>query len=613
MGSYLFSFAIVPVQEWIAEARRSRDLRAGSALLADLMRCALTFLGDDSSRELTVLLPRWPSGDSTAPQGYGLPNRATGYLDADGDDAVEALFGRLESDVLYAEWARVEAGNLIGGLDPGSLFGARLLAAIQPLRESLPLPDRCPLSLIWAAMPVTDRSTQLRREHLESIDFLFREIKRTRPIRPWPGGRAVPKCNQCGKREAVGPGTNLATWRQWWDELSKHAEVRRGLRIESGEVLCLTCLTKRYHAYADGGRFPSTGEMAARPWLDALTEAKPTEVEALREAARKSLGERDLGRALYLSEQRLKEAEGDAVIEARQELAAAVRSMRSELSTTPPRYLALATFDGDDMGRCVQRHSELATEAMEAFAVNVAERLGTHRGKRFYLAGDEGLVFLPAQEALGFALAVHRCFTAAFHQVPEATLSMGLVFFDQSHPLGAAMTAAREALHRAKRLFGDRRRKDALCVSVVTSSGTRWSYAAHWSVGAWQRVTQAADLVAAGRLAAGWAYDIETYLRGLEAGDWNLPGLRDAARAEVRRLFHRRFSSRRGVDSRELAKQTKEKAWASLDRDLWRDPDDLPSADEFHLLAFLARQRPVHTSDASDPAGGGTAVREDVA
>jgi len=33
MTTYLFSLGLVPVQAWVEEARRSRDLRAGSVIL----------------------------------------------------------------------------------------------------------------------------------------------------------------------------------------------------------------------------------------------------------------------------------------------------------------------------------------------------------------------------------------------------------------------------------------------------------------------------------------------------------------------------------------------------------------------------------------------------
>jgi hypothetical protein len=56
---YVFSLGLVPVQEWIAEARRSRDLKAGSAFLAYVMWCLLARLEKEGA---TILLP-WPPPD----------------------------------------------------------------------------------------------------------------------------------------------------------------------------------------------------------------------------------------------------------------------------------------------------------------------------------------------------------------------------------------------------------------------------------------------------------------------------------------------------------------------------------------------------------------------
>ena len=42
MATYLFSLGLIPVQEWIGQARRSRDLRAGSVLLCHVMARVLS-------------------------------------------------------------------------------------------------------------------------------------------------------------------------------------------------------------------------------------------------------------------------------------------------------------------------------------------------------------------------------------------------------------------------------------------------------------------------------------------------------------------------------------------------------------------------------------------
>lgn len=44
MTDYIFTLGLIPVQDWIAQARRSRDLRAGSVFLWHVMAKLLTRL-----------------------------------------------------------------------------------------------------------------------------------------------------------------------------------------------------------------------------------------------------------------------------------------------------------------------------------------------------------------------------------------------------------------------------------------------------------------------------------------------------------------------------------------------------------------------------------------
>ncbi|HEU5014885.1 MAG TPA: type III-B CRISPR-associated protein Cas10/Cmr2, partial [Roseiflexaceae bacterium] len=57
MAEYLFLFTIGPVQDFIAAARRTRDLWAGSQLLSELSRTAAKTLRDDYDAQLIFPAP----------------------------------------------------------------------------------------------------------------------------------------------------------------------------------------------------------------------------------------------------------------------------------------------------------------------------------------------------------------------------------------------------------------------------------------------------------------------------------------------------------------------------------------------------------------------------
>lgn len=57
MAHYLFLFTIGPVQEFIAAARRTRDLWAGSQLLSELSRTIAIALRDETKENLIFPAP----------------------------------------------------------------------------------------------------------------------------------------------------------------------------------------------------------------------------------------------------------------------------------------------------------------------------------------------------------------------------------------------------------------------------------------------------------------------------------------------------------------------------------------------------------------------------
>ena len=87
MERLVFSIGLIPVQEWIAQARRSRDLRAGSVFLWHTLARVLARLEEDFAAE--IWLPRPPRGrtfrelaslpfSQALAEPYGIPNRASG-------------------------------------------------------------------------------------------------------------------------------------------------------------------------------------------------------------------------------------------------------------------------------------------------------------------------------------------------------------------------------------------------------------------------------------------------------------------------------------------------------------------------------------------------------
>lgn len=648
---YLLSLGLVPVQSWLAEARRSRDLRAGSVILWWTMARVLHTL--ERQAQARFLLPPEPDGGFARLAGrslaqaleepYGIPNRATGWTGKLEPEAARELFAGLEDGPVADSWAEVRRFLFDpelterGPQDRREFFRA-LQGPLEAYRELAGPAGDCPFSLVWVAKaieppdvePPNVKDPESLRGLLLAADRLYADVKRTRPIKPWTLGQRVPKCNQCGRREAVGPASSTSAWRDWeretWGEL---AWLERGYVVDADERLCAVCLSRRLAGYArakgpGGGarwRFASTGEVAAANWLDALREADSELgeiLERIEQTARaEGSGEEDLSRVLYASEAALREAGHEELAELRGRLAARIgevnRARPAPLPAAPPRYLALLTFDGDSMGETIRRDPEGVPRALEAFQTKARSAIRNTSGEIFYLAGDEGLAMAPAGAALELALELPGLFEASFEgREVSTTVSAGLAFFEQSRPLGGAIEMARQALREAKALP----EKAALGVVVETASGSRWGLTEPWGPG-WERIGRCVELVREGRLAAGWAYDVERFLRSLEPSTWRVaatePGV---VEAEIERLFVRRALPRRPTGNGSEAasgKTLREEA-----RDWWRRLDGAswwggqvhrgPRPDQFHLIGFLGRQWVGAAGERSGGASGGSGL-----
>lgn len=635
MARYGFTLGLVPVQGWIADSRRSWDLKAGSAFLSWLMAKVLAKLTQDERLETTIHLPHTPSGTSfetlaeqpfsevlQAP--YGIPNRASGTLEAPEAETIRQTLASLQTlvDQAFQLW---KDEFLAADQFPKDLE-LTLVPHLDTYQERTSGGADCPISVVWAAVPLEGDSTL--GDLLGHLDRLYLDVKRTRPVRPWLWGASVGKCNQCGKREAIGPqpaeGTTersgaFRAWRDWYDDLGLDSWVEQGFRIDRGERLCPICLTRRNAGYARGSQhpraaFPSTGEIAAAPWLAAIERAvnedgqpeEPGPARFRRETLRKALeavrttraAKSDLGRALLTSEETLRrDLEDDAqeLIARRRALDQAIRAWnetrpRGEqpLALSPSHYLALLVFDGDDMGRHVREEPHEVPARMHTFAEQVRAILDGAGAAVFYLAGDEGLAMVPAAVGLGTAQQIRDAFRNVFGGSAEApTLSAALSFFEYSRPLGGAIGAAHESLSMAKARTG----KDALAASVETASGNRWTLRRPWGP-AWDRVSAVIDLIRSGALSTGWPYDAERFVRSLPEEAWARPESADAGREELRRLFFRSVPAREVRPEERFAHR--EDRWNASGGPGWLtdlDPESAGTVAElFHLVSFLARQ-----------------------
>jgi CRISPR-associated protein Cmr2 len=535
----LFIVTIGPVQDFIATARRTRDLWFGSWLLSELSReAALAVVRFDPRCSLI-----FPSGDaaSLAKREHDVVNRIVAEV-PDAEDGAqlgitveEAIRERLRSIWRQTverrsslrddtEWDRVRANEQIDDM----------------------------LEVAWAVVPFVPNNYRASRWVLESV---IAARKATRNFAPITWGAAVPKSSLDGSRESVIPETRYGYRGDDAARLKRKATyLYRTFGAGAAERLSGVDLLKRLGnrdpmAAADAGDladFPSTAHIAALPFLRQLGDparyhyALTNYVQhlqglgAIPERLACRYQKTEAGHtapllagydASILFEERLVDLVIAADLqEARGSLEEFIRAtVESGRPRRPQPYYALLLADGDNMGSTIDAqqqpddHRKLSA-ALDGFASSVRGIVESKfDGALVYSGGDDVLALLPLDRVLECAKALHAAFGAAvgaYHGhdadgvARNPSLSVGIAVCHHIEPLSDSLALVRAAEKIAKGYPG----KDALAITLSKRSGVDCTIVGSWKTDFFKRLNQLIGWHRADAISGGTAYE----LRGMQ-------------------------------------------------------------------------------------------------
>ena len=618
MQTYVFSLGLIPVQEFIAEARRSRDLRTGSAILSWITANILSDIRENMNGN--VVIPHHASVEFVLKAGtlevaiakakYSIPNRASGYCTAESDEKLKERFAELEKKWIENFWRKqIE----------------KVENEIQNYFENISMHGESPFQLIWVALPVDgDYNARKQNENvkddIEKIGKFFDDVKNTRPIKPWLHGAPIGKCTQCGKREAISPeGFDFQQWWKWYQNIVNSKEdIQSGYKFEKSERLCEVCIVKRILGYNDQAKnFPSTNKIAINHWFSILADNWNNEIktefncfkelmDAIKEDQILVFYRRNHPGLIKRIKQKIPEIDKDSLKSKLKRIcdhaANFIKNKNLSIDSTPPNSLSIITYDGDDMGKKIVEHlgkvvnNNGITQELFEFQKGVNDLIQDHHAQAYYTGGDEGLILCPIETTLKLVLEINALFSRHFKDIdPEMTLSMGIVFFDRERPMGTAIKQAQELLQIAKHID---EKKNALAVGVQTASGNQWHFMAHWGVD-WERIENILTCISNGILSKGWAYEVEEFVRNLPPDVMGSPTLRNAAVAEIKRITWRKFDRKGEPEWDNMKKETAfDEFWNNkyfygdqLMENI-KDYSDIQTwANQFHLIGFLSRYK----------------------
>lgn len=484
MHSWLIQISIGPVQGFIAAARRSRDLWAGSFILSELVRAAAKALID---REAVLIYPLASRVQQENPnEDSNLSNILLARVNSVDEAGVRAIAEavkqaarkRLADFAKEAERDWQQAGvNLRSDFD---FWQPQVNDAVETYAA-------------WAEIPDGEKSDKpAYRVAYENLKRTLAARKNTRdftpmfPVADAGKGAGIPKCSFDGLRESVLP--------------AKRSEFPARFGLSPGEQLDALGCIKRVVGRQE--RFTALSRFAADGWLKQLDPAscrklatayEPLVKEAIGLATRATGSG---GAVLFPYDAGLLFPERFAIAEQESQKNTAAQGALADLGAVlkplwkrhgrPCPYGVLLIADGDRMGRFVdkaqseQEHTRIS-DAVAAFADQVPQIARDFGGQCVFAGGEDLTVLLPLAGVVDGAFKLQQAFDQAMARVVEdlvkgdqdarPTLRVGAAICHVLEPLGLIRQRAAAAEKFAKGEAGTPGQGNALGLKLHIRSG----------------------------------------------------------------------------------------------------------------------------------------------
>ncbi len=503
-------FTIGPVQTFVAQSRRTRDLWASSYLLSHLADVAMRSIEQADGR---IILPYRERQEGTenrdsadSVQHGRWPNRFVAVVDDPKAAAAAAKTAMLDMwrKIAEAVWRRFVEAIASNGNDTKAIWDRQV-------------------GTFWEVSWVIARAAVPG----DPDPLSLRKNWRTTSATVEPGDH----CTMMGSWQELS-GHVRSKSRKKQDQFWQQIRSRLGrLDLGDDERLCAIAIVKRLFPLIakdsigidlNAASWLSTPYIAAIPWLKRVCRDHSAAARSYLEAVKlhreenrwrrenpggiaslQSLLQADSGEFLRLDADFLHETalanKRDTPLDVseqedervRGELGVALRNLYEQVNGRPSSFYAMLLMDGDSMGRLLSEArassgdegERQVTRALGQFADTVSGTLGGYDGVTVYCGGDDVFAMLPVGQALPCALALSKLYRDCFAQVcqktlaEQATISAAIVYCPFRAPLREVSATAHHLLdHVAK----DQTGRNSLAVAVLKSSGIACQWSTPW-------------------------------------------------------------------------------------------------------------------------------------
>ncbi len=489
MSQHLFLFTISPVQSFIAQARKTQDLFAGSKLLSELTKVAIEKVGQDN-----IIFP-YVKGKNLKKEIDSLPNRFIAEIDNEND---LAQFGKDVEDAVKVEFKRIAEDIFTKtlSLDKESTH--------KKLWEKFEKQITQHLDIHWLFLPFTDATYA---EKFKEIEQLLGAIKNVRTFEQ--NEETGRKCSIDGERNALFFKHNYSKDEQGKETKRKPNYLdndakpvsKDDFRLEQGEGLSAVSMVKRLY---EKEKFPATAEVALM--ADEVKAIEDEEVKKCLNSYKKIFqDEKDFILECLKIKENIKftdkkdfrkpfdyqllfeESINDKNIPNSEQLNCAKMIFPTLQKYFKTKYYALIAFDADSMGEWLsgskingdlkEFHQKLSEKLLE-FGSWAKGYLDAPKGKAVYAGGDDFLGFVNLKHLFSvmkelrsqFKIKVNDEIKSFFkNDTDEITFSAGVVIAHYKTPLGEVLSWAKRMEDEAKEL--DKNKKDSFAIAVLKKSG----------------------------------------------------------------------------------------------------------------------------------------------
>jgi len=484
MPDYLLALSIGPVQDFIAAARRTRDLWYGSTLLSNLsQKVALTLEAGGAK----LIFPNVDLKDKKNKQ-VNVANQIVASINADNIENVREI-AEAAKEAARAYWNE-QANKAFKDSRLDMLINSKILES--------QINDVLELYAVWVCYPSEGNNTYKKAR--QRLMALLSARKNTRDFGPGKGFEGVRKSLLDGARESVLPEGELCSeqikaCRQLGIKVTGEEEKKRC------EPLDIAGVVKRVlPVLNDEGHYPSVARIAVDPWIRRMNTSSLFGEQDIPKNSQGKLVVSKINTENFLQykefpydgtilftdrypsiakEEDIDEKEFDTLREQLKDL--------YEKYGKPSPYLAVLCADGDRIGLALEAVESLEkhqafSQVLSTFAKEARDMVEKeHQGVCVYSGGDDVLAFLPLGRCLKAAGELRKKFGECLSgfkddKGKDITLSVGIAIGHFMEEMSQLRRWGKEAEKKAKE-----NGRDSLAIALHMRNGGTLELQAAWS------------------------------------------------------------------------------------------------------------------------------------